>query len=230
MEDTPERITLRKIGEQILEQLNLEKGLGYTVKQFLLRPARAIQEYLYENRKSYTKPFSFLLLTTAVTTFLMVELVIKKSTGGEVFTSSPEWQRLPDLLKPGLKLIGTLTTKYFNLFYLSTLPATVLASYTIFRGKVPFNLAEHLIINTYIFGMQSIFYILYVPFMASGANALLLTLPSLLMIGYFVYAYKNIFNLPWWPALFHCFLVYLLTQVINLILMGMVILGGILFA
>lgn len=231
MSETPERITLRKIGAQILEQLNLEKGLGYTIKQFLLRPGRAVQEYFYENRKRYTKPFSFLLLTTALTTFLMVEFVLKKSGSSmEELTASPEWQRLPDLLKPGLRLISTMATKYFNLFYLSTLPSTVLASYLLFRKKQPYNLAEHLVINTYIFAIQSIFYLFTIPFMANEQQAVWTSLPVLLMVLYFIYAYLKIFRLTIWRGLLYCAIVYVLSQVINLFLMGLIVLVGMLFA
>lgn len=47
MKEAPERITLKKLWADILEQLNLERGLGYTIKQFGLRPGRASREYLY---------------------------------------------------------------------------------------------------------------------------------------------------------------------------------------
>ena len=114
MSEQPERITLRKVRSQILEQLNLEKGLGYTIKRFLLRPRQAVEEYLYQNRKIYIKPFSFLLLTSAITTFLILEFFLKQDPHIKDLTTAPGWEKIPELLRPGMELLGKWFEKYFN--------------------------------------------------------------------------------------------------------------------
>jgi len=54
------RITWKSLAEHILEQLNLERGLGYTIKALLLKPRPALCEYLFEDRRRMVKPLGFL--------------------------------------------------------------------------------------------------------------------------------------------------------------------------
>lgn len=229
MSNAPERLTLKKIWSDLLEQFNLERGLGYTVKEWLLHPGRAADKYLYQDRRPFTKPFSFLLLTSAVTTFLMLELVIKKQ-GALEFTTSEEWQEIPELLKPGIKLALIAVKKYFNLLYLASLPLVTLASYWLLRKDHPLNLAEFLVINTFIFSIQSILYLFNIPFLALMPNSILSAIPALLLVIYFVYAYKQIFQQSYWRAIWYTALIYLIAQFLSLILFGVIVLIGIFFA
>ncbi|WP_170110733.1 DUF3667 domain-containing protein [Flavilitoribacter nigricans] len=223
---TPERITLGKLRKDLLEQFNLERGLGYTIKQFLLRPRRAVEEYLYENRSPYIKPLSFLLLTTAVATFLMVQFVISKNQPDINSVQPKEWQQIPDLFKPGLKLLITGIQKYFNLYYLSNLPGVALGCYFIFRKKFDYNLAEYFVINTYIFSIQGIIFLLNIPIFANDLNV---PIGSMLSVAYFVYAYQQIFRQNFWRTLLYCLIVYMIAQVFNLFWAGLFILWGIFF-
>lgn len=227
MKEAPERITLKKLWADILEQLNLERGLGYTIKQFGLRPGRASREYLYENRDIYTKPFSFLLLTTAITTFLMVQFVISQNAESSNFNLSPaDLEEIPQWLRPGISMLVKFTKKYFNLFYLSNLPSVAIASYLVFRRKCDFNLAELFVINTFIFSIQSILYLLNIPFLASEKLMALASVPSVLLAVYFVFAYKQIFKLSFWQAILYSLLVYIIAQAFNLVIFGFIILLG----
>lgn len=231
IKDTPERITLKKLWTDILEQLNLERGLGYTIKQFLLRPGKASREYLYENREIYTKPFSFLLLTTAVTTFLMVQFVISQSPGGTNFNLDPdELEKIPELIRPGIAMLIKFTKKYFNLFYLSNLPGVAVASYIILRKKCDYNLAELIVINTFIFSIQSILYLLNIPFFASEKATALASIPTLLLAGYFVFAFKQVFQLSFWQAVWYSLLVYVIAQAFNMVIFGFIVLIGMFYA
>ena len=230
MPDQPERITLKKVRSQILEQLNLEKGLGYTIKQFLIRPRQATEEYLHHNRKRYIKPFSFLLLTTAITTFLILEFFIKQDPHIQDLASAPGAERIPEMLRPGLQLLSTWMGKYFNLFYLVNLPIISLASYWVFRKKQDYNLAEYFVINTYVFSIQNILYILIIPFIINRTDSAWSTIPLFLVIFYFMYAYQQIFRLSILQSLLYSMLIYLLAQVMVSVLVGLALLVGLLFA
>lgn len=224
MKTEPERITIKKIGNQILEQLNLERGLGYTIKQFIVRPGRAVQEFLYEDRSLYVKPFSFLLLTTGLATFLMLELMIKHSPDMSALTDSKEWQTIPQFLKPGVQLIILLYRKYFNLLYLLMLPMTSLAAYWLLRKKYTFNFAEILVINAYIFSIQSLFYLIRIGLLLGTTSGFWLIFSSVLTAGYFIYAYRQIFELSFWRATLYSAAIYLMAQVFNLLIFGIVVL------
>lgn len=233
MNNTPERITLKKIWSDLLEQFNLERGLGYTVKQFLLHPRRGTEEYLYGNRSMYTKPISFLLLTTAVTTFLMVQFVINQNLqlqdSGDLIKPE-DMEKIPRLIQPGIKLLLQFTKKYFNLFYLSNLPTIVIGSYLVFRNKCNYNLAEILVINIFIFSIQSILYLFNIPFLINEHLVAFSAIPIVLMVGHFIFAYQQIFQLTIWKALLYSLLIYLIAQILNLVLFGIIILIGTFYA
>ncbi len=60
-----ERITLKKIGENILAVFNLEKGLSFTCQQFFFSPKQATHDYLFtEKRKYFVKRINLLLWLT----------------------------------------------------------------------------------------------------------------------------------------------------------------------
>ncbi len=74
-----ERITLKSITDGILAQLNLEKGLGYSIKKMTISPGEVVQEYLFEDRSRLTKPLALVLLVVAI------------ATRNGAARASPEW-------------------------------------------------------------------------------------------------------------------------------------------
>ena len=62
MEEKPpiQRITMKNIAGHILAVFNLEKGLFYTIREMILRPGVAMQNYFYtEKRALFIKPLNF---------------------------------------------------------------------------------------------------------------------------------------------------------------------------
>ncbi len=76
-DDIPvKRITLRTIGEEILAQFNLEKGIGYTIKGLLLRPRAVMEEYLFHDRHRLMRPLPFFPFLLDVSAFGVVVVVL----------------------------------------------------------------------------------------------------------------------------------------------------------
>jgi FtsH-binding integral membrane protein len=66
-----ERIDRRYAIQEAISLLGFEKGFLYTIKELLLRPGQTIHDYLISNRNKYTKPLTFLLLASAIYTFVV---------------------------------------------------------------------------------------------------------------------------------------------------------------
>jgi hypothetical protein len=208
--DAPSRITMRSIFNILLEQFHLEKGIGYTIKRWVLSPRQAAEEYLLEDRKRMIKPFRFVLLTVAIATFLSFQFMpIGEDLVAEM-KADPNWAQIPDFLKPFIEQSSIITKKYFNLLFLSSIPFVSLASYWIFK-EIQYNYAEHLVINSYLFSIQTIVYIFTIPFMTD--HAWIAVSQALIIAGYTLYAYIKIFKQPFFAGLGKSILVWLLSQV-----------------
>lgn len=201
------RISIHYIADQLLQVFNLEKGMGYAIKWMLLDPGKAIQEYLYEDRKRMVKPISFLVLVTAVATYLTLTYIFKEDTFLQQLHADPDWEHIPDQFKPVIDQLMLVTQKYFNLAYMNSIPFISLASFWVFK-EAGMNWAEHLVLNSYVYCMQTILLILGMPFLLKWPEAGLIF--TILLIVYLVYAYCRIFELNWLKGLGKTILVYLI--------------------
>ncbi len=214
------RISWSSIAAYLLEQFNLERGLGYTVKQMLLRPQRAITEYLFEDRHRMVKPLSFMLLVVAIAAFMSTYLLDFNSSIAEVVKADPTLKKLPIEVQKLFISFFELSQQYFNLFLMSNLPTITLTTYLIFREK-GLNFPEHLVINVYIFSIQTLLILPLIPFLLSSP---FFSIPLLIFnLGYFYYALTKIFGLKWGEGALKTLLVYLLGQTLQSLLMGVVL-------
>lgn len=207
---SPERITTRTILNELLLLANLEKGLGYTIKALALYPGRAIREYLFENRDRMTRPFPFLVLVVAVATFMTTEFLMSGEEVWRDVEASIHQKKLPEQAATILHWITIGMKKYMNLFFLSSLPFLALGTYLFFREK-GYNLAEHLVINCYIYSFQTVLYIIFIPFMKWGDWIGIAF--SGLLAAYTFYAYVRTFEQRFWPGFWKCIGVYFFSQV-----------------
>ncbi len=210
-----DRISLRHIGERILEQLNLERGLGYTLKVLTLHPRRAMQEYLFENRRRMVAPLPLLLLTVGIATFLSYQFFDLEAELNLRPEQEETWERLPWRLRPALQFLLAFGRQYFNLLLISTLPFLALASFFIFhRQKLYY--AEHLVINTYIYSIQTL---LVIPLLlligwSPGQETIAGVVTGLLSSGYLLYAFTLIFEQSWQLGIVKTLLTYILAQLL----------------
>ncbi len=189
-----QRLSMRRIAEQVFQVLNLERGLGYTLKKLALSPGKAMREYLFEDRRHHMKPFQFLLFTVAIATFISVWALPQPDELVADLHKNPQWAEMSEGLQVALTWLITNMQQYFNVFYLLGLPFTALASYFIFRSA-RLNYAEHLVINAYIVGFQTIFYIIFLPFLLQYTWVGFVQI--ICIFGYNIYAYKMVFEESW---------------------------------
>ncbi len=216
MEHLPERITFRRIVEELLEVINLERGLGHTIRELALRPGQAIRIYLFENRKRMVKPFTFLVLTVTLATFISMRFLPIDETAWQAIEADLQAEQLSADMIALARWFFTATQKYFNLLFVSSLPGLAIGTFLLFREK-GYNLAEHLVINTYIFGFQTMLYILAVPFLTR--QSWMAILASILMAGYTLFAFTRVFEQGFWKALGKSVLAYMISQAVTSILL-----------
>ncbi|MEO0874949.1 MAG: DUF3667 domain-containing protein [Bacteroidota bacterium] len=72
-----QRIDRRYFTQQLQQIVSIDRGLLYTTKEFFVRPGKAIQEFLYENREKHVQPIVFLIFTSVVFSFLSYALDIQ---------------------------------------------------------------------------------------------------------------------------------------------------------
>jgi hypothetical protein len=167
--------------------LNLERGLLATLRGLTIRPGRTVREYLSGRTRPYTNPVKYLLLFVALSGFATLVLGVMERQA-EVF-GALEGDRPPQLDR-----YLDLMTRYFNVALVAGVPFMAVFTRLLFR-RAGFNIAEHLIFNTYAYGHQTA---LFLPFAAGLAIAPEAFAPwmlgyTLVMTAYYVWASERFF-------------------------------------
>ncbi len=141
---------------------HIDKGILYTTKKLFTKPGHAIRDYLYGKRINHFKPFAYILILSTI--YALLNKIFNKNTFLDQFLSGmtegftdPSKKRLsflPELLI-WLKEHYAYTTLLF-------LPIISFASYLSFL-KSKFNYFQHLILNSFIAGQQTVVFLLLLP-------------------------------------------------------------------
>ena len=122
-----------------------DKGIFFLTKELVLRPGIVAKEYVAGKRKKYFNPFSYLVLTVAVSAFLtnyfhLLDIDLQRTTPA-----------------------NALVTKNINLIFLVAVPITSFFSWLLFR-RSGYNYAENLTQHAFMGGFRVFFFILlYTP-------------------------------------------------------------------
>lgn len=121
--------------------IHADKGFLYLTKELALQPGIVVKEYVAGKRKKYFNPFSYLVLTIAVSAFLTSYFHLLES---DLQHQNP---------------VSALITKNINLIFLVSVPVMALFTRLLFyRGG--YNYAEHLTLQAYMGGFRVFFFIL----------------------------------------------------------------------
>jgi len=216
------RISPRYVGEQILKALNLEKGLGYTVRLLALRPGAAMQEFLFEDRSRMMKPIPMVLLMVAVTTFLSFQYLEINQDWESLTRLDPGLKELPEAAQRWLQTLFGLTQQYFNLLLISNIPFFSLGTFLIFQ-KSGLNYAEHLVINAYVYCMQTLIFLPAIFFISHWRGLTILF--AGLMFAYTLFAYLRIFEQPLGRGLLRILAAFLISQTLQYAFLAILVLG-----
>ena len=186
-----------------------DKGFIYLTKELALRPGITAKAYMSGKRKQYFNPFSYLMLTIAVSAFLTNYFHLLEFEGQP---SNP---------------VSAMISKNINIVFLIAVPITALLNKLLFF-KSGYNFAEHLALQAFMGGFRVFFFILiFTPLVIFFREHYFSVLSVYLAIWTAFVAWANIQffggNKIW--VIVRTLLALMLTQVIITMLIFMVIKG-----
>jgi|TARA_B110000211_G_C13905292_1_gene475876 hypothetical protein len=138
--------------------LQVNRGIFFTIKELSIRPGHSIREFLNGKRKQHFKPIAFVLLTSAL--YVLVTFLLNEKTFlGSVFSGMVRALTETGSEKSMTANILSWLSNNFNYSSLFLLPFFSLASYISFR-KEEYNFFEHLVLNCYLTGQQTLIYLI----------------------------------------------------------------------
>lgn len=210
--------------ESFFSSLDIENGFFTTLWVLLVRPGRAIREYLEGRRVSLYVPAKFLVLFGAIATFLAVRY--------QLFTQGEYSASLPGL-SAYLQSFFNYAEENTTVINLISIPAFALSTFLVFRRK-GYNYTEHLILNIYITAMQLVMLIVFFPLLefAPSLHREIILCYTAITILYNAWAYIRFFEIRKPKQLLQLLLVLLLAYlgqfVLNLVLYSLMVKIGVL--
>jgi hypothetical protein len=153
-----EPLTMKRLMTEISDNVfQINHGLFFSIKEFTLRPAQGIENYLSGQRKQYFQPIAY-AFTLATLFFILVKLTGHSTFVEQLFEGYLMGvEKEDELMSPGnLGLIARVSNNYAYTILL-LVPVFALASKIAFFNEKR-NYLEHLVLNLYITGHQSIIY------------------------------------------------------------------------
>lgn len=125
--------------------LHVDKGFPYTFYQLIKRPAGALNEYLAGRRVSYDRPFSYVLIMSAISVLIVSRIRsyienLQQHTGAQLHPAS-------------------FLSHYQAVFIFLMIPLTGVITWLVFR-KSKYNFWEHILINTYLAAQLNVLLVL----------------------------------------------------------------------
>lgn len=212
------RITLRTVFQEAFNEItNVDRGLLYTFFMLFKKPGQVVLDFLAGRTVKYASPFKYLFFWTAVSTLIYIGFGFydQQIAGMDGLVPQSEDQEVNevaalynDWMKQNFQLISIL---YIPLFAIFT---------RYFFKQSGLNYAEHLVANAYFSAQASI---VFMPiFLFKLSTDLSSTLSILIMILYYAYAIRSLFNQGWLAACFKTIIIYLLSMLLFVVLFSMV--------
>lgn len=196
-----------------MENFDINKGIIKTFRLLSSQPGVSIRTFLTGNRDHLTKPFRLLILTTAVTSFLMFQVIPENefakgfqqgyNQSAQIDSTAVDFDKTKQLkqqekVEKFKEKITEYSSKYYNLTILMAIPFMALGSFWFFRKK-GYNYAENVVMNAYLTSYQNLIFLLSFPLIYFYQTLGFISSIVFSYIYYF-YAYKRFFEMPFWPS------------------------------
>ncbi len=186
-EKTYKRFSFKTIMSELLDFLQLNKGLIYTIKQLTIAPGETLRGYLQTDRERLTGPAKFFILTVGL--FYLVFFQFAHSPGVEGDLDQMEAEGNEDFVT------------YFQVYFLDQLSIwSALAIFLfallsrLFYRKHDLYYTEHFIIHAYINAQMAFYKLVLLPFILligdTGYNAL----EIIITLIFYVYVLHHFFR------------------------------------
>ena len=196
-EDRLPKLTLKEIQNETLLFFNLEKGLLFTFVSLMKDPASTIQTYLNRDRRKFSNPLQYLLIGVALYTLLIsINPTFIKLMEDSNKVNAKNYARMEKDLNMKIaepfEQAQAIYLSYQNVFYIVLVPAVGLVTFLLFEK--PFNYAENLAINAFVFGTTTWFGIALLALTFFIDHISMMFIPSLVTYILMGYLYKKIFQ------------------------------------
>ena len=213
--NTPERITIKNIGENLLEILNFERGIFYTIRGLALTPRETIRHYLYEDRMKMVQPLKFLVITGIVSSVMSFIIGNSLPDMSQNMIDIFEKYSLPLYCEAELaaQKFQNFAGNYQGFLIAFSIPLIAAVSYFVFK-KSNYNYAEHIVIAAYLFGFNNLLTSLNLMFIKIGIQYL--TFASILLIlFYFFFFLIQTFQEGFWRGILLSLVFLIFMQIIS---------------
>ncbi|BDD09296.1 hypothetical protein FUAX_17280 [Fulvitalea axinellae] len=186
------KIDFKYLADELANSVfQINRGLFFTIKELFLKPGVTVREFLEGKRQRHSKPLAFLLLTS--TLYVLGLLLVGKNTyHGELMEGVLSGFDRPEDASVIISFFHWLAKNHAYAMLLF-LPVFSLASFWVFF-RSEYNYLEHLILNVYITGEQSMIYLVGSLCVLVFDNYIMQLLPALVGIGYNFWAFKQFFK------------------------------------
>lgn len=227
-----ERISMKMIWRSILQELNLEKGLFYTIVALTIRPGKTIHKYLYVDRNRLIPPLRFLvvfvtLATIATLSFLTQEDFFNafkqgvETGGGALENMSPKGQEFFSLYMNNLAIANL---KFFNIYLMLSVPLAALGTLIVYKLR-QYNFAEHLVINAYIYSNTTVLYLLMTPLFFIFSYQTVSLWYMIATFPYYCFCCYQVFQPKGWKAILRASLAFILQGIFAMMLAFLLSIG-----
>lgn len=221
-----ERISMKMIYRSIMEALNLERGILYTILGLSIRPGMALKEYLYQDRSRMVHPVRLLVVVVTLATIATISF-LTQADFVEAFQQGAArngGMNSMEELDPKLKEFMTLymnnmaiaNLKFFNIYLMLGVPLAALATLIFYKRK-EYNFAEHLVINAYIYSNTTVLYLLFTPLFFVYSYQTVSLWYMIAALPYYCFCCYQVFAPKGWKAIYKSFLAFALQGVFVII-------------
>jgi len=190
---------------------HFEKGILFTAKELLTRPGNTIREFIEGKRVKHIQPLSFVILLATFYGLLYHYFIFSQF-------KTPLIGPTDDITGASGKII-TWITDHFAFDCLILIITITLVSYVIFKKK-QYNLAEHLVLNTFLIGLFLVVSLSLFPFAFFFGNAVTLQyslIQQAILLVLMCWCYAQFFNYTSKVKIIGlAFISFLIISVINL--------------
>jgi hypothetical protein len=223
----PERISMKLIYRSIMEALNLERGIFFTIIGLSIRPGETIREYLYQDRTRLVPPLRLLIILVTLATIATISFLTKEDfianfqQGANMNGGMPKAEEMDPKLKEFVTLymnnMAVANLKFFNIYLMLGVPLAALGTLIMYRRR-EYNFAEHLVINAYIYSNTTVLYLLFTPLFFLFSYQTISLWYMIAALPYYCFCCYQVFAPKGWSAIFRSFLTYVLQGIFVVIL------------
>ncbi len=188
-----DRFNSRYIFQKFLDTFDFDRGFLRSVFESMMRPGRAVREYIDGKRVNFYNPIKLFLITGTVATLISVRYGLFEGDTGD--SALLEFLNLPD--QEGYYHYSA---KYFTFFSMDALPFFALFSWVFFRFT-KINFIENLVMNIYVAGGQFVLNCLYSPILIFYPGPVSGTIYGLLNLAYNIWAVTTFFDAMRWTGM-----------------------------